>query len=363
MRTSILCTITACVAGSLLAADTSTPSWSEKSAAAYLDGRMDWWSTWKSSARDHDTFCVSCHTALPYALGRQALRAALRESGPSPLEQKLLDNVTKRVRLWWEVDPFYPDAKSGAGKTVESRGTESVLNALILVRNSPRGGLSPDAELALTNMWGQQITTGAEAGAWPWLQFHNAPWEGDSQFFGSTLAVLAIGGAPPEYRAAPERRQGLGELRQYLSREWKSQKLIDQVMLLWASSELPDLLTKTERDTIIADVRGKQREDGGFSMAQFVADWKRKDGTPLETQSDGYATAMVATALQELEADRKDPTLQKSLLWLSTHQQADGRWAAWSLNKQRDPASDPARFMSDAATAFAVLALEFRGRN
>ena len=47
-------------------ADPST--WNRKAAAAYLDQRATWWTTWPNAQRDHGTFCVSCHTALPYAL-------------------------------------------------------------------------------------------------------------------------------------------------------------------------------------------------------------------------------------------------------------------------------------------------------
>src|SRR3974390_3098055 len=101
-----------------------------KAAAGYLDQRANWWMGWQSAARDHETFCTSCHTALPYALSRAALRGALGEASPSAAEQKVLANVTKRVRMWNEVAPFYTDEKNGAPKSLESRGTEAVLNAL-----------------------------------------------------------------------------------------------------------------------------------------------------------------------------------------------------------------------------------------
>src|SRR6202046_3407263 len=119
------------------AATNDSLSWDSKAAAAYLDQRANWWMGWDQSVRDHDTFCISCHTALPYALGRPALRTSLAEQAPSTGERQLLDNVTKRVRMWSEVEPFYAD-KNGDPKTAQSRGTESVLNALLLSSYDPK---------------------------------------------------------------------------------------------------------------------------------------------------------------------------------------------------------------------------------
>src|SRR5262249_47967777 len=117
-----------------------------RSAAAYLDSRLDWWLHWKNAERDHDTTCVSCHTALPYGMARPAIRKQLGEQELSNPERTLLANVIKRVRLWKEVEPWYPDQSRGLPKTSESRGAESVINALVLsIHDQSTGVLSEDA--------------------------------------------------------------------------------------------------------------------------------------------------------------------------------------------------------------------------
>lgn len=337
-----------------------TAGWSPKAAAAYLDGRSSWWMDWPSAQRDHGTFCVSCHTLAPYALGRPSLRSALAEHAPSANEARMYENITKRVRTWKEMEPFYADQTNGLPKTSESRGTEAIFNALILSsRDSASGKLSDDARLALNNMWALQLKPKDMSGTWAWLQFHNAPWEGDSQFYGTTLAAIAVGTAPGDYKAEPGVQAGIKLMNAWLVKNMDAQTPMDRVVLLWASAKLPGLLTDAQQKTIVTETLTKQRDDGGFSMASLVGPWKRRDNTPLDSGSDGYATGLVAYALEQLDSADTKPALKRALGWLSGSQNAaDGRWVATSLNKKREPTYDQGLFMSDAATAYAVMALE-----
>jgi squalene-hopene/tetraprenyl-beta-curcumene cyclase len=345
-------------AATLLVAAPPT-AWNARAAAAYLDGRQAWWQQWPNAARDHDTACVSCHTALPYALARPALRRALGEHDLAAPERTMLGNVEKRVKLWKDVEPFYPDQTRGLPKTSESRGTEAILNAAVLVaRDAERGTLSDEARAAFANMWALQFKNGDLKGAWAWLNFHYEPWESnDSAYFGATLAALAIGHAPGNYAASADIQEPVKALREYLQKRADSETLFNRVMLLWASAKMPGLVTAAQRQAIIDAALAKQQPDGGWTMAA-LGSWKRVDATPLDTASDGYATGLVTLVLQQAGVPVSDAHVGKGLEWLAGHQDATtGMWYTASLNKQRDPASDAGKFMSDAGTAYAVLAL------
>jgi squalene-hopene/tetraprenyl-beta-curcumene cyclase len=334
-------------------------AWDARAAAAYLDGRQAWWQQWPNAARDHDTACVSCHTALPYALARPALRRALGEHDLAAPERTMHGNVEKRVKLWKEVEPFYPDQTRGLPKSSESRGTEAILNAAVLVaRDAERGTLSDEARAAFANMWALQFKNGDLKGAWAWLNFHYEPWESnDSPYFGATLAAFAIGHAPGNYAASPDIQEPAKSLREYLQKRADSETLFNRVMLLWSSAKMPGLVTAAQRQAIIDAALAKQQADGGWTMAT-LGSWKRVDATPLDTASDGYATGLVTLALQQAGVPAADARVGKGLEWLAGHQDTKtGMWYTASLNKQRDPASDAGKFMSDAGTAYAVLAL------
>ena len=329
--------------------------WDRAAAIGYLDARLTWWMDWETAARDHGTFCVSCHTVLPYALGRTMLRET---AAPGAIESRLFKNVERRVMAWDQILPFYSDEQFRVGKTAESRGTEAILNALILTNRDSREGLLSDTTLrALDNLWALQTTSGSGKGAWPWLDFGLEPWETSAAgYYGAALAGVAVGHVPDDYDTSPVNRARVAELRRYLQREVDNQNLFNRLTALWASTSMSGVFTLGQQLAIKDETLSLQREDGGWSLASLGL-FERLDGTPVESESDGYATGLVLHVFQEAGLAVDDHSLSKGLAWLRTNQSNDGSWPASSLNRARDPMSDRGRFMRDAATAYAVLAL------
>jgi squalene-hopene/tetraprenyl-beta-curcumene cyclase len=350
----------------VLAADkpaAATPDWNPKAAAQYLDSREIWWQGWDRAHKDRGTLCVSCHTQASYALARPALRGQAGERALSAPEQAMLASVEKRVREWKDVQPFYSDAIYGAGKEVESRNAESVLNAIILDSyDVPQGHLSDRTRMAFDNAWALQTKEGPDAGAWVWQNFDYTPWESkESQYHWAALMALAVAGAPDNYGGDPKIAANLIALRGYLQSHYDAQPLVNKIVAMWAAKYFPGVMTREQKNALVDDMIRRQREDGGWSLAE-LGTWKRRDNTPLETRSDGYATGLVVLVLEQSLSDANNkPHVARGLAWLEGNQdKTTGAWPAWSLNKNRDPNSDVGKFMSDAATSYAVLALEDR---
>jgi squalene-hopene/tetraprenyl-beta-curcumene cyclase len=333
-----------------------SPGWKPDRAAKYLDERQQ---VWFGYAR-----CVSCHTGLPYALARPALRKLAGARKPSQPESKLLAQIRRRVANWKKLDSkefgLYYDASAKLKK--ESWGTEAVFNAAILAFDDRyQGRTSPSAatKQALANLWQTQLRTGADKGSWDWLDFNEAPWgNAEARYFGAALAAIAVGTAPGYYTPGADKDTDarVKLLRGYLKERLPKENLHNQAWGLWAATKGKGILTKAGRKKVIGQLLARQRGDGGWSLPS-LGKWVRNDRTAQETSSDGYATALVLHVLQTAGVPKGDGKIAKGLAWLKRHQAATGAWRSVSLVKKRDPGSHIGKFMSDAATAFAVLAL------
>lgn len=334
-------------------------TWSPSEAANYLDGREAWWEYWSKAKRDHGTFCVSCHTNLPYALSRAALQEQLGQQGMPEPETVMFDNIEERVSHWNEMKPFYSDAVDGRGKSAQSRATEAVLNAVILAsRDAQEGKLSTITKTAFDEAWALQEKSGENAGGWRWQNFRLAPWEsGESAYQGAAMFAIALGNTPDNYPDDPAISQNIELLKDYLKREYAAQPLMSKLYVLWASARMPGLLDDTQRAALLAELGRLQQGDGGWVLDSLDKQpfWKLLEG---RAESDGCATGLVVVALEESGVSAQNAMLQRSLKWLRGHQSTDGSWRAYSLNERRETDTNVGRFMSDAATGYAVLALE-----
>jgi squalene-hopene/tetraprenyl-beta-curcumene cyclase len=343
------------------------PSWNAKAAAKYLDGRADWWLGWSGSARGQGTACLSCHTTVPFALARPALARHLGEKAPGAAEKRLLASLTKRVENWDRIvadaapdkDPFVPFYSKHMKPP--ALGTEAVVNALVLVNHDSRsagGVLGTTTRRALGHLWEQQ----QDNGAFRWLEFGLNPWETDGTYYGASLAAVAVGTAGKDYFSQTDVQPKVAALTRYLRTQSSGQALHHRVVSLWASSVLPGILSEQDRTRLVEEVLGAQESDGGWSLAKLgkkpvgEGAWKSHAIYPEREVSDGYATGLVVLALKRAGVAADNPKLHRGIAWLAGRQK-DGAWPAHYINKKRNPQTDIGKFMRDAATAYAVLAL------
>lgn len=348
----------ASLAALAFAAGNGPADWSLASANRYLEARQTYWFEFtarqkEQKQRDGAEACVSCHTGLPYLLARPALARALGETGPNEFERVYLARL--RHRLQHPEEQLYH-----AYEPTRSRATEAILSSLLLSQADRLrdGRLSESSEEAFRHLWATQLQEGALRGSWEWLNVDLDPWEAPAAaYFGTALAALAVGGAPAGYAARPEIQAQIGEMNDYLRREFRSQPLHGRLASLWAASRMPKAVAPADRESTLAKLWEAQNADGGWSLPA-IGPWKTRPKTSLTADSDAYATAFAACALKQAGVAPATPGLARALAWLRKNQNAQsGAWESRSMNSVK-PADDPlGKLMTDAATGYAVLAL------
>jgi len=311
--------------------------WNAASAAKYLDGRAGEWAAWPRAAKEGGP-CVSCHTTLGYLIVRPELRHTLGESAATEYEKGLLAGVKVRA------------AKPAPPPTADN--TQAVLAALVLAMDDARrgSGLSPETEAAFKTMWATQ----REDGAWGWTHANLEPWEvPESDYFGVALSAVATGIAPDGYQGRPEIQANIAKVKHYLEANRTGQPLGNLLVLYWASTSLRDLKARG----VLDELWTRQNDDGGWTLAS-LGPWRDRPNAPaVAPGSNAYATAWASAMLRLSGMKPGEPHMARALSWLRARQDSAGYWDAVSMNKHFEPGSMMERFMRDATTAYAALAL------
>ena len=292
--------------------------------------------------------CVTCHTNGTYL----ALRPSL--SGP-------LGKPSQEVR-----DLFVKLLRGGIRQLGESRDLGDS-HLIYIVRGLAEwdahvsGQLSADTSLALKQLFERQLPTGAWKPileSWPPLE--------SSAFQEATVAAMAVGVAPGWLAGLTDKRlkEGVERLRDYL-RTMEPPHDYGRVVLLWASTQLPGLLTEGRKAEIVEMIRRKQQADGGWSIRSFAKPEQWGDGSRAEKlrseeefsnpPSDGHQTGLALIALREAGVSAADPSVRRGVRWLLGNQRQSGRWWTRSLN------TDEFHFITYSGTLYPLLALHLSG--
>jgi len=263
---------------------------------------------------------------MTYLLARPMLRKALGETEPTTFETNLLEGLRTRQA---NDQSMFPGLQKEPLKS-QARNVEAALAVLLLgPSNKPAWDHSPSNEGG--------------------FKLNLDPWESEGSEY-STATMVAIGAARAGEKAP--------SLTKYLKREFPNQPLHHKVMALWAG-----VLDKPMRDSLLDDIWKLQAPDGGWTD-EALGPWQARPAKP-DTQgaSSAYATALITFALQQAGAGCSDPRSERARKWLKAHQSAEtGAWSSPSMNKKFPEGSMQIRFMDDAATGFAVMALLDQGR-
>jgi len=216
---------------------------------------------------------------------------------------------------------------------------------------------SPETDAALRHVFELQADDGSIRAKDRFPPINSTTW------FGSTMTAIAVADAPGwlaeiQDEAIAAKVERLTEF----MRTTPPKNDHEGLMLLWASTFMPDLLTEERQQQLIRMVWDHQSDDGGWSLRTFATPENiggGKRGLALKTNehylnpdSDGYQTGLALVVLRDAGVPADDARITKGVNWLLANQRESGRWWTRSLN-----ATTRFHFIAYSGTAYASLAL------
>ena len=308
-------------------------------AVDYMEqGALAWTQDWK---------CVACHTNGSYMVIRPLLTPQLGQP-----QKELRDFFVATLREEQATDPADLRPELDSTQAVYVAAGLAIWDANVTHR------LSPETAEALDMMFRLQRADGD----WTISDDNNPPLE-SNRYQLATVAARAVGNAPgwlaQQHGTPIEAKVQL--LEKLLRSENKVQGDYDRTDLLWASTELPGLLSAARQQQLIQVILSHQKPDGGWSIRTFAqpeewgkgnrAEKLRAELELADPPSDGHMTGLAIIALRKAGVPSSDPRIQRGVSWLLTNQRSSGRWYTRSLNR------DGWQFITYSGTAYPLLAL------
>ena len=312
-------------------------------AEAYLQTGAVSWTREKS--------CVSCHTNGTYLFVRPALTVSLGR--PDGSVREFFVEELKQLQSFGREGLL--ESETGSAQAIYLAAGLAEWDRHVV------GSLSDKTSAALKLVFDLQNERGTfqSAVCWPPLE--------SSEFQEATMAVMAAAAAPKwreSISSETELVRKYDRLVEYV-RETRAPHLYGRVLKLWASLRADGLMTKSQQESVIAELRKTQHADGGWALRDFGKPTEWGDGrraAKLKAEpefdspaSDGHMTGLAMIVLLESGVSAKDAQIQHGVKWIKANQRESGRWWTRSLNTDRQ------HYITYSGTAYPLLALQLAG--
>jgi len=278
--------------------------------------------------------CGTCHTNIAYLMARPLLPGAASD----PIQHEVREHAEEYLN-----NPFSEPIEFLPFLIATTASALAINDALT------DGTFDPKVRSLFEQLWKIQNA----GGSWDYPVDTTVPFLERNKYYVPLFVALALGYIPGQYYATPEARDGFAKLQGFL-RTHMPDNHHEHAVLLWASARTPGLLTEAQRDQFTHELLDLQNADGGWTLPA-LGQWARHDGIPNDPEgpSDGYATALVTTALCQAQTGLHDTAINKSIHWLKSHQRVSGQWFTASLYSNRFH-----NYLSNMATSYALMALK-----